>query len=361
MKIFHVETGRHFYGGAQQVIWLTEGLAARGVDCVLVCPPASDIDSAARAAGLEVTNLSCAGDLDISFAWRLRQLLVQAQPDVVHCHSRRGADFLGGQAAAMAGIPAVVSRRVDSIEGSAISALRYRPFVQVVAISEHIASVLLAAGMSGRRLIVIRSAVDAKNLPSAAFRGWLEAEFGIGPGEIAIAIAAQLIRRKGHHFLFEALSDPQSELQQLRLVVFGTGTLEAELKARVANLGLSDRVHFAGFRKDIDRLLPAFDMLAHPATEEGLGVAMLKASAARLPVVAFDVAGAREAVLHEKTGLLVAAGDVRGLRRAIVRLAGDAELRKTLGDAGRKRMLDEFSVREMIDKHMQLYEAIIDG
>jgi hypothetical protein len=142
MKIVHVETGRHFYGGAQQVIWLIEGLAARGIENLLVCPPDSEIDKIARSASIPVQNLGCSGDLDLKFAWRLAKLAGSAKPDVVHCHSRRGADFLGGHALALKGIPAVLSRRVDHTEPGFLAKWRYRPFRKVIAISENIAAVL---------------------------------------------------------------------------------------------------------------------------------------------------------------------------------------------------------------------------
>ena len=65
MKILHVETGRHLYGGPQQVMYLISALDARGHESILVCPPGSGIDQAARLAGVHVQNLFCAGDLDL--------------------------------------------------------------------------------------------------------------------------------------------------------------------------------------------------------------------------------------------------------------------------------------------------------
>ena len=103
MKILHVETGRHLYGGPQQVIYLVSALLERGHDCTLVCPPETGVDSAARSAGIQVRNLFCAGDLDLPFAYRLTQFIQATGPDLVHCHSRRGADILGGLAASFAG------------------------------------------------------------------------------------------------------------------------------------------------------------------------------------------------------------------------------------------------------------------
>jgi glycosyltransferase involved in cell wall biosynthesis len=361
MKIVHVETGRRFYGGAQQVIWLIQGLESRGIDNVLVCAKHAAIEGMARELGMAVDALPCAGDLDLSFVWRLRRVLQRESPDLVHCHSRRGADFLGGQAATMVGIPAVLSRRVDNVESALVAGLRYRRFARVIAISQNIASVLRNAGLSDERLTVIRSAVDVGHMQSQRDRRFLEAEFGIAPEAVAIAIVAQLIPRKGHRFVLEAMASLKNRYPNARVAVFGNGVLEDDLRRLVAALGLSEVVHFAGYRDDLDEYLSSFDMLVHPATLEGLGVAMLKASAAGLPVIAFDVAGARETVLHDQTGLLVPAGDVESLAAAMARLIDDTALRHRLGENGRNRMQQEFSVDNMVDQHVNCYRAVLDG
>ena len=158
MKILHVETGRHLYGGPHQVIYLLKALRDRGHECTLVCPPDSGIDSAARQEAIPVRNLFCAGDLDLPFAYRLSQYLNSARPDLLHCHSRRGADVLGGLAASFSDVPAVVSRRVDNTELRLLAALRYRPFKKIIAISETIKNVLVERGVDDERIVVIRSA-----------------------------------------------------------------------------------------------------------------------------------------------------------------------------------------------------------
>ncbi|MCI0516323.1 MAG: glycosyltransferase [Woeseiaceae bacterium] len=360
MKIVHVETGRHFYGGAQQVIWLLQGLEARGIDNLLVCTRHSAIESVAAAAGIPVTALPCAGELDLAFVWRLRRVLIREAPDLVHCHSRRGADFLGGQAASMVGLPAIVSRRVDNTEPALMSALRYRRFARVVAISENIAEVLRKAGVDDERLVVIRSAVDASQLRQQPDREFLAREFAIDRDAFAIAIVAQLIPRKGHRFLLEALASLKGRYPRLRLEVFGSGVLDEALRRLVAALGLNGMVHFAGYRDDLDDFLSGFDLLVHPAVREGLGVAMLKASAAGLPVIAFDVAGAREIVENGQTGLLVPSEDSDALATAIARLIEDTALRRRMGARGRARMQRDFSIDNMVNQYVKTYEAVMN-
>ena len=358
MKILHVETGRHFLGGPQQVVYLINALRERGHDNTLVCPPDSGIDGVARMAGIRVQNLFCAGDLDLPFAYRLSQFFKEQQPDLVHCHSRRGADLLGGLAASYADIPAVVSRRVDNTELRLMATLRYRPFRKIIAISEAIATVLREHDVEEERIAVIRSAVDSDAFAALPDRGKFREEFGIDEGVLTIAAAGQLIPRKGHRYLLQAVADLVHSHPPFRVVLFGDGYLNNQLRAQAASLGLGGVVQFAGFRDDLDEFISCFDLLVHPASAEGLGVAVLKAAAAGVPVVGFDAGGLSEAVDHEKTGLLVKAEDVDALRIAIATLMDDERARRQMGAAGRERMRAEFSIAAMADQHVALYESL---
>ena len=360
MKILHVETGRHLYGGPQQVLYLVAALSERGIDNTLVCPPGSGIDSAARAAGIRVQNLFCAGDLDLPFAYRLAQFLKREQPDLVHCHSRRGADVLGGMAARFADIPAVVSRRVDNTEMRLVAALRYRPFRKVIAISEAIADVLRERGVAEDRLTVIRSAVDTNAIDPAPDCSGFRREFGLRDDELVIAAAGQLIPRKGHRYLLEALSDLRHSHPPFRLLIFGEGYLRKQLRSQAAALGLEDIVTFAGFRSELDDWMGCLDLFAHPALAEGLGVAALKAAAAGVPVVGFAAGGLAEAVKHGETGLLVPSGNAVDLQDAIATLIDDDAMRARMGAAGRVRMQNEFSIVTMAEQHVQLYQSVLD-
>jgi len=358
VKILHVETGRHFLGGPQQVVYLINALRERGHDNTLVCPPDSGIDGYARMAGIRVQNLFCAGDLDLPFAYRLLQFLKEEAPDVVHCHSRRGADLLGGLAASYADIPAVVSRRVDNTEMRLMATLRYKPFRKIIAISETIAEVLREHGVEDERIAVIRSAVDSEAFAVEPDREAFREEFGIKEGVFTIAAAGQLIPRKGHRYLLQAAANLAKSHAPLRVVIFGDGYLNNQLRAQAASLGLGGVVQFAGFRDDLDDFIACFDLLVHPALAEGLGVAALKAAAAGVPVVGFDAGGLREAVKHGETGLLVTTEDAEALRGAIASMIDDDETRWQMGAAGMERMQTEFSIATMADKHVALYESL---
>ena len=360
MKILHVETGRQLLGGPQQVVYLMRGLVDRGHDCTLVCPPGSGVDGAARQQGIPVRSLFCAGDIDLPFAYRLAQFIKDSKPDLVHCHSRRGADVLGGLAASFADVPAVVSRRVDNTEMRVLAAIRYRPFEKIIAISEAVAAALRNVGIEDDRIVIIRSAVDAAPFDRPYGRAEIEAAFGIRPEEFAIAAAGQLIERKGHRYLIDAVAALKESQGPFKLVIFGSGELEDDLREQVTRLGVGKIVQFAGYREDLDSMLGCFDLLVHPALAEGLGVVTLKAQAASVPVVGFRAGGIPESVIDGETGMLVPPEDVAALTGAMATLMTDDERRATLGRNGKARMQAEFSIDTMVDRHVELYESILN-
>lgn len=358
MKILHVEAGKHLYGGARQVLYIVEGLAARGVTNLLACPAGSEM-ARQQPAGTRVVAMKMGGDGDFGMVSRLASLIRAEKPDLVHLHSRRGADTWGGLAARLAGVPCVLSRRVDNPESRLAVAIKYRLYDHVITISEGIRQVLLSEGLAPAKVSCVRSAVDATPYLAPVDRAAFCAEFGLPADALVAGVVAQLIPRKGHRYLLAALPALLARHPALKVLIFGQGPLEAELRAEVEAAGLSGAVRFTGFRHDLPRWLGGLDMLIHPADMEGLGVSLLQASAAAVPIVTSRAGGLPEAVQDGVSGILCPPGDVTALAAAIDRLAGDAALRARFGAAGRARILAEFSIDAMVDGNLRIYRQVL--
>ncbi|MCC6208704.1 MAG: glycosyltransferase [Gammaproteobacteria bacterium] len=359
MKIVHVEAGMHLYGGAQQVLYLLEGLRDRDCDNLLVCPPGSAIAQAARTRGLAVTELPLRGDTDLGFVPRLRRLLRREHPDLIHLHSRRGADLLGGIAARLAGIPCVLSRRVDNPEPAAWVRIKYRLYDRVITISDGIRRVLLAEGVAPQRVVCVPSAVDAAPYAHACERDWFLAEFDLPPQARVLGVIAQLIPRKGHRHLFATLPELLRRHPDVHVICFGKGPLHAELDAAIAAASWRGRVRLAGFRNDLARLLPCLYGVAHPAEMEGLGVSLLQAAAAGVPIVASRAGGIPEVVRDGINGILVPPGDRDALARALEDLLADPGRAAGFGRRGRDLVREEFSIDRMVDGNLGVYTTIL--
>lgn len=358
VRTLHVEAGRHYYGGARQVRFLVEGLAGRGVDCLLAVPEDSPLARMSWDARAWVMPLRMSGDLDLGLVARLSRVIRTYAPDLVHVHSRRGGDWFGGLSARLSGVPCILTRRVDNPEHPRVAALKYRLFDRVVAIS---GAVVAAVEASGARVapVLIRSAVDpaavARDCDGDAFR----AEFDIPAGAPVLGMVAQFIPRKGHQTLLDALPMVLRRDPDTHVVLFGQGPLQEDIRRSASHRGLDARVRFAGFRPDMERLYACLDVLVHPAREEGLGVALLQAGAAAVPVVACRAGGIPEVIVHDETGLLVGPGDPRGLAEAICRLVESPAQRRAMGTAARRRVREAFSVDVMVDQYLDLYGEVL--
>ncbi|MCG5534576.1 glycosyltransferase [Ectothiorhodospira mobilis] len=358
MRVLHVETGRHLYGGALQVRYLMEGLARRGIANVLVCPQGAAIAEGAGAYCERVLPLPMGGDLDLKFILRLLRVMRQVQPDVVHLHSRRGADVLGGLAARWAGVPAVLSRRVDNPEPAPWARVKYRLFHRVITISEAIRAVLIHEGVTPRRVVCVPSAVDTERYRPVCDRAWFQEAFGLEEYEKTVGVVAQLIPRKGHRHLLAAIPGIIQAEPRARFLFFGQGPLEAELRARIQEEGLAGHVALMGFRDDLERVLPCLDLLVHPAEMEGLGVSLLQAASCGVPLVGARAGGVPE-IIGEDAGVLVPPGDPPALERAVVDLLKDPERRARLGAAGRRRVQARFSIDAMVEGNLRVYQEVL--
>ena len=129
--------------------------------------------------------------------------------------------------------------------------------------------------------------------------------------------------------------------------------------ARSAAMGLDGKVIFAGFRPDLERVLPCLDVVAHPATMEGMGVALLQASAAARPVVASAVGGIPEVVVDGETGLLVPPADPAALATSVGRVLDDSALAARLGENARRRVRQSFSIPAMVAGYLDLYRDLL--
>ena len=358
MRIAHVEAGRHLYGGAAQVRYLLEGLTSRGVENWLLCPPGSELRAAASAA--LVRPLPMRGELDVTLLPRLAGELKRLKPDLVHVHSRRGADLYGGFAAWLAGIPAVLTRRVDLPEPAALARLKYRPYRAVVALSRAIERQLVDAGVPRERVALIPSGVDLQRYrPDAAARERLRTELGLAGDALVIGVVAQLIERKRHSWLFALLPELVREWPELKVVCFGRGPLERRLRDELDERGLARHVVLAGFRADLPALVPGLDLLVHPAGREGLGLALLEAASAGIAVVACTVGGVPDVVVDGETGVLVPRDDAAALVRALRALLAAPDERRRLGAAARRHVERRFDTARLVAAHHTLYTRVL--
>jgi glycosyltransferase involved in cell wall biosynthesis len=346
----------NLYGGALQVYYLLRGLQGNeDIENILVCPDGSRIGEEAAGIADKVFPIPMRGDLDAAFIFRLKGIIRTEKPDIVHLHSRRGADLLGGIAARLSGTRCILTRRVDNPEPAPWARLKYRLYDRIVTISHGIRDVLVKEGVPDEKVTVVHSAVDVEKYSQPCDRQWFLNEFGLPENTKACGVIAQFIERKGHRFLLEAIPGILESCPEARFLFFGKGPLEKELKQLCEKSPLSGHVIFAGFRDDLDRILPCLELVVHPALMEGLGVSLLQAAAAGVPIVATSVGGIPEVLKDGESGFLVRSGNSECLIEPLINLLQDPSQKKRMGHCSQERIKSRFSIQSMVDGYIKIY------
>ena len=360
LRIAHLDPERGFSGGEVQVLLLIEGLAARGHENVLLCRPRGPLALEAARREIPTAAVATHGDLDAFAVWRIARGLRTARPDVVHLHTGRAA-WLGGLAARLAGVPAIVTRRQDRpVRRGWRTRLIYEQLSRrTVAISPGVAACLVAGGVPPERIALVPSAVDRARLRAHANRAAVRAAAGVGADELVLLALSALVHRKGLDVLLDAIAALARSRLQPRVWIAGNGPQRTVLTDQAQRLGLTDQVRFLGRREDVGDLLAACDIAVLPSRREGLGVAALEAMAAGRPVVASAVGGLADAVIDGRTGLLVPPEDAAALGAALERLLRDPALRAHLGAAGPARIAEGFLPEQMVESYERLYREIL--
>jgi len=340
LRVLHVDSERTWRGGERQVLELMRRQRRAGDQPYLAAPFDSALAARARDEGFPVHPVRMRGTWDLASVVSLARLHRELRPDLVHWHAAR-AHALGAMAALLAPGPArVLSRRVDfpvrrSIGSRLLWAL---PVEAIAAISEGVRDALARSGVDPARVRVVPSGIDLSPFDAPVDRAALRARLGMAPDVLVAVQAAALAPHKSQTDLLKAAAAARDRAPTLRIWIAGEGPLRKALEAEHRALGLGTMVRFLGFREDVDELLRAGDLFVVSSYLEGMGTSTLDAMAAGLPVVATRVGGIPEIVSEETSGILVPARDPKALADAMVRVAGDPELRARLGAGGKARV-----------------------
>jgi glycosyltransferase involved in cell wall biosynthesis len=173
-----------------------------------------------------------------------------------------------------------------------------------------------------------------------------------------VVAAGRLSPEKGFGVLVESAAEICRDNPGAGVVIFGEGTLRAELEARIAELGLSGRVVLPGFRTDLDSLIGAADVVVLPSFTEGLPNVALEASAAGVPVVATAVGGTPEVIRDNETGFLVPPGQPQAIAAKVGELLREQLLRAQFGAAAKEYMQSTFTFEAQAAAYLELIDTL---
>jgi len=341
------------YGDSVHIMRWVKGLANRGFAITIITLGKGPID------GVETINLPVGRSRSRAYfrhLGKVKKLVNKLRPDLIHAHYATGFGLWGYYSK--------FHPYLLSVWGSDIISFP----------DNFIKRIFLGKILTSADLITATSNYLKKH--TVRLYPQLESKISIIPfgAEIPDAIAdrksddiVRLVYIKKHEKIYgpDVLLAAMQKIIRIkpntRLTLAGQGSMTAELRGQSEQLGIEDNVDFCGFINPdkMSSFLSQYDIMVMPSLQESFGVAVLEASAVGLPVVSSDIGGIPEVLISGKTGILVPPGNSDDLSQAIIRLADNAELRKTMGQAGRKMVADKFRWEVCLDKMAELYERLV--
>jgi glycosyltransferase involved in cell wall biosynthesis len=352
-------SNRKWGGGEKWHLEMASFTAIAGNSVVLACHSGSELEKKAKAANLEVfpiciSNLSF---LDPFKVFRIKKMLRKHKIDTLIVNLPSDLK-VAGLAARMAGNVRVIYRRGSAIpvKNSLMNRMIFRKHVDDILVNSQETGRTILANNPGlfpaERIHVIYNGIDLQEFEKQEGTSLYQKQ----GDELILATAGRLSEQKGHNLLFKALQRLKTTGIPFRLLIAGDGEMKEEIMQMAQQMGLSENVTFLGFLENIKPLLDQCDIFLLPSKWEGFGYVLVEAMACRKPVIAFHASSNPEIVADGESGFLVKDFNTDQFAEMIFLLANNPTLRLQMGEKGRKRVEERFTLERAV-KEM---EALIN-
>ena len=310
---------------------------------------------------------------DLVAFWKIYRLIKKGRYHIVHTHASK-AGVLGRIAAWLAGTPLIVHTLHSLVFHD------YQPWIVnrtwrivkkicapmtdfFISVSSIIVDKAIKAGIDKpEKFRTIYSGMELDWFLNANFDGKaIRKEFGIPENVPVVGKIARLFPLKGHDELMDAAPEIVKRVPNVRFFLIGDGILYEHLQKRATEYGILENFVFAGLipRERIPEMISAMDVVVHTSLREGLARVLPQALAMGKPCVSFDIDGAPEVVINDKTGYLVDVYDAVGLAERISKLLENPELRKEMGENGRRHVDPAFRTETMVKEIAEVYDMLL--
>jgi glycosyltransferase involved in cell wall biosynthesis len=351
-------------GAQRQLVELARGLAAAGHDVrVGVLEPGGPLTADITGAGIALSAFRRRWRWDLLPVVSLASYLRRERIDVIHSFLFLPS-FYSRFAGRLARVPAIIS----SLRGSRIEGhLRYRLDVATSSLCHAITANSAAGrddyvehGGAREKIVVIRNGLDSSRLCATPVHAdrvhWKLDRF-----DLLIGMVGTMEDLRDHRLLVTAMEQIVRRKSGVGLVLVGDGTLRPEIEALVQHLGISQHVVLTGTLRHPERIYPLLAVYVQASATEGISNSILEAMFCALPVVATDVGGNPETVVHGRTGTIVPPGDPAAMADAVVALLDDPARRREMGREAQQRARTSFGLKGMLQATQELYDTLLES
>jgi len=381
VRVLRIVTRLGVSGPSWQCIFLTERLNSYGFESMLVCGVEEQYEGnmfdLAHKIGINplvIPQLRREIFIfrDLMVVIKLYLLMKKYKPHIVHTHTSK-AGTLGRISAWLAGVPVIIFTLHGSYFQGYFSRVKTNVLIHIERILAMITDRIIAVSQQERSDILqnkIGNESKVINIPLGLelddlltcerFRGTLRNELGIDSNKKLIGIIARLVPIKGHRFFLESAKLVLQSHSNVLFLVIGDGELQKELKEYAESLGISDKVMFLGFRKDLPVIYADLDIVALSSLSEGLPVTIIEGMASAKPIVAARVGGVPELLDEGNAGIIVPAANPQELARGIIKILDNPDIAKKMGEYGRQTAMSRYRVDTLVENIAKLYEQLLE-
>lgn len=290
---------------------------------------------------------------------RLLDVVWAVKPDLVHVNDLYWMPY-GAKVKRKTGIPVLVTVR-QNLQARKVRQYQLERADRTIVLSRMARIMLEREGLDRQNVSVIPSGIDERYFDTGFDRGLLREEWGLPRDALVLGSVGNVLEVKGYDILLKALAEVTRQEGSSELIIVGRDDSHyaRELYGLAKQLHLDKRVHWLGFQEDVRPFLAMMDVMVLASRAEALGVALLEAMAMGRPVVAARVGGIPEAVEDGRTGILVPPEDPSALAEACLHLLRHPDQRVRMGEAGRKRVEEQFSLDRTMAALHQVYDRVM--
>lgn len=334
------------------------GMLKRGHRVTIATGSDCWIAAEARRLGIAVEICPMRGKADLTAIRALIRFCRREKVDILHAHS--GIDsWVGGIAAKFAGVPAVRTRHLFlPLKYNPINFVHYL-FDRFFALGETMRTMLVKeCGFPPEKVINIPTGIDFSSFSPRYTKQEIRSTLQINNAVFVVLTVAVIRGVKRHDVALKAFKILHEKIPDSLYLIAGEGPMRSDMERLASELGIQDSVRFLGHRTDVADLIEAADVMLLTSRSEAQSQALTQSIGLGLPVVATAVGGVAEVVLHEKTGLLVPPDDPDDAASALLRIAEDPTLARSLGERGKAHARQHYSLEVMLDRSEAVYRQL---
>ena len=368
IKVIHIIGGGEYGGAEEHILQLITHMPQHKVHVKVITFYDAKFSQTLKEKGIDVFVLDQYNRFDFRIFSGLKSIFEQERPDIIHTHGVK-ANFFGRIAAKQSGIGKLITTVHSLLKYDYPNPIAYfitylmekstrRYVTQFIAVSYAIEKQLKAEGQKEEQISVIHHGIDVDHFYVPESKNDIRQELSIPEDCFVVGMIARMVKVKGISDFVNAANELLKQNQKFHFVIVGDGPEELSIHKQIQEKGLQDHFTLPGFRTDTERCLSGFDCFVSSSISEGLGLSVLEAMAAQIPVVATGVGGVLDFLKDHENGLVVPVHSPTAIANAVMQLKEDQLLREKLMKQARRDVEEKFSIERMAKDTFELYDQL---